>query len=907
MAWETLATGTCWLEAYAVGDALPDAVAAKCFSAVQVSTGNDVVIRGLRVTDERRAGAWRRLCAEGDMGWLRPLAVFESEGRRIEIMQAGPAMTLREWVAERRVTLDEVRVLVRHLAGALHALHEGSVVHLNLRTETVRVLDKNGPHVILGGLELATALDGAKGSGSAGGAGSDGDGHVVLHGNPFYAPPEAVGLFKHVADRGLMAWDWWMLGRLVQELVLGRHVLGELLQRDVSRETEELMTRAETLLAEQEGTTRAGAVEHMPASVDAEVVRLLRGLLASCRDGRWGFEQVQRWLAGAPVRDRYALSRHDRLFERQGKLFTVPEAAEFFGRAEVWDEGVENLFGRGSGGVAELRAFLAQNPAQAKAHEKLEAVLKLDESTALKGLPEEVRRELIACVVWAQLAEGIAPACWRGQVIDAALIRAWLSDDAQPAGAARVRGVINPVMSQAIGAGDPDTGRWLSGYAHDFEAALTWAAARGHPVDSPVAELALLRSLFEPEDALERTHEGMKRLYACSRDAAVEVLFKKSAPTKYERALVAFTGSEAVRFGYVTHEQWREEKYVELRARAQRMVDALYWVRLGRAMRAGPVIFGAWAWLVVLGAIPVGAAVYAGRWSEAVVLGGGTVALALGARAGWWLATRGGLSKRLEAGEAWGFFDGAARCGREAKRVLGDAALEMAEERVLSARLTEANAEIATLGFEPPREPVIATGKPMGTWLLAMASWVLVLAILAVGGARVREGIARVGAPVTESGGNDGEARGVKEERRKVEPWEIQAKAEEAALKTSDVAPAVAVTAEETPQKIVQVAWPFKMAREALTVKVRRFVEATDEQVAAAEAAEAELKRRYDAKTINVMVAVRVPVASGFGLMLYDGKAGKFTNRTVYEIAFNPIARTWLEIGGVRAFYLGVR
>jgi len=56
-----------------------------------------------------------------------------------------------------------------------------------------------------------------------------------------------------------------------------------------------------------------------------------------------------------------------------------------------------------------------------------------------------------------------------------------------------------------------------------------------------------------------------------------------------------------------------------------------------------------------------------------------------------------------------------------------------------------------------------------------------------------------------------------------------------------------------------------------------------------------------------VMVAVRVPTASGYGLMLYDGKAGKFTSRTVYEIAFNPMARTWLEIGGVRAFYLGAR
>ncbi|ATC62849.1 hypothetical protein CMV30_02100 [Nibricoccus aquaticus] len=909
MAWETLATGTRWLEAYQVGEALPDAVAAKCFVAVQIATGNDVVIRGLRVMDERRAGAWKRLCAEGgegQMGWLRPLEVFESDGRRIEVMLAGPAMTLREWGMERRVTLDEVRVLVRHLAGALNALHAGGVVHLNLRPEAVRVLDKNGPHVILAGLELAVAVTGETGSAGAGGVGGEGGGHVVLHGNPFYAPPEAVGLFKHVADRGLMAWDWWTLGRLVQELVLGRHVFGELWQRDVSRETEELMTRAEAVLAEQEGMTRAGAVEHMPASVEAEIVRLLRGLLASCRDGRWGFEQVQRWLAGEPVRDRYELSRHDRLFERQERLFTVPEAAELFGGAEAWEEGLGDLFAEeGSGRAGGLRAFLAENPEQAKAREQLEAVLKLEQSTALQTLPEGVRREMVACVAWAQLGKGIVAARWRGRVIDAVLIREWLRDEAQPSGAARVRGAINAVLSEAIGAGDADTGRWLGGYAHDFEAAVAWASARGCAVDSPAAELALLRSLFEPEDALERTHAGMKQLYACSRETVVEALFKKSAPTRYERVLVVFSGSEAVRFGYVTHAQWREERYAELRARAQRMVEALYWVRLGSAMRAGPVVFGTWVWLAVVVAIPVGAAIYAGRWSEAVVWGVGTVVVVLGARVGWWLAKRRDLAKRIAAGKAWRFFDGARRCQREAECVIGGGAV--GTEAGLRAGLAEANGGIATLGFEPARSVVVAAGRPVGTWVVATMSWLVLASVLGVSGASLKEGIAKrreavVAAQIDEKGaGKSGE------ERRKVEPWEIQTKEAAGVAETERVAEAVAATAEEAPQEIVRVAWPFKMTREAVTMKVRRFVEATEEQVAAAEAAEADLKRRYDEKTVAVMVAVRVPVASGYGLMLYDGKAGKFANRTVYEVAFNPIARSWLEIGGVRAFYLGAR
>jgi hypothetical protein len=128
----------------------------------------------------------------------------------------------------------------------------------------------------------------------------------------------------------------------------------------------------------------------------------------------------------------------------------VPEAAEFFAGAEAWDEGLENLFGRGE--RARLRVFLEQNPAQAKAHEKLEAVLKLDESTALKDLPEDLRRELIACAAWAQLAEGSAPARWRGELVDAAILRSWVGGGAQRAGA-RVRGGAGVVGGAGISGG----------------------------------------------------------------------------------------------------------------------------------------------------------------------------------------------------------------------------------------------------------------------------------------------------------------------------------------------------------------------------------------------------------------------------------------------------------------------
>jgi hypothetical protein len=867
---------------------------------VELTTKHAVVIRGLRVTDNRRARAWARLNAVPDAGWLKPVACLESEDRRIEILSAGSGRTLRDWVGTRRVSVADVEAIVRQLAEALQALHAGDVAHLDLRPEHVVVEGEAGPRVRLGGLERATAL--APGE------------HVVLHGNPFYAPPESVGLFRHAAERTLLAWDWWTLGRLVQELILGKHILGEILHRDVSRETQELQARAESLLAEHEGTTRAGAVEQMP-TMDATLTHLLRGLLASCAGGRWGFAEVQRWLAHEPVRDRYDLSRHDRLFVCGERTLTVPEAAELFGKTELWTEGITQLFQ--SEKKDSLRQFLAQNPAQAKAHEKLENALKLEESIAFKEVPEKIRRELVASIAWTQLAEGLAPARWRGRRIDAALLRAWLSDGEQPEGLIRVQGVLSRVFRQAIRHDDSNTADLLEAYANAFEAARTWVAARGQPIDSVVKERALLLCLLAEESELARENVSMKALYACSRDAAVDALFQKQQPTTYERALVVFSGKAADDFDYVSHAQWREERYLELMQRGEQTAGALFWTQLRHALRAGPVVFSGNGWWIPLAVMPAGAALYAGRWLEAVLLGGLTLAAAVGARLGWWLAQRNDLNRRVAKGQSWGFFDGAKRCAREAERALNAGAPGAAD--ALKAAIAEINSEIGKLSYEPPRPGIDSPAPPTGTWILSSASWLLLLAVLAVGAVQIRNERGRehsalaeaapTTVPATAGGGGESavvDVRSGNETRKKVEPWEIKPKPAEV-VAPAEEKPAGVYAPPEEEVKITQVAWPFKMSPTAQSVRVRGIVDATSGQLAAAGAAVEDMKKRYDEKTINTMVAVRVPTASGFGLMLYDGKLAKFANNSVFEIAFNPLNRTWLEIGGVRAFYLGAR
>jgi hypothetical protein len=443
-------------------------------------------------------------------------------------------------------------------------------------------------------------------------------------------------------------------------------------------------------------------------------------------------------------------------------------------------------------------------------------------------------------------------------------------------------------------------------------------------MDSAAKELAYLRCLLGPEEEREQAWQAMKTRYACSREAAVEVAFQRSAPTPPEKALLAYTAQEPQAFGYVTHEQWREERYQALKQKGQRLADVLFWMQIRRALRAGSVVFGPVAIWGGVSALAAGASLYAQNWLEAVGRGLLAVVMLAALRACWWLIQRRSLATRLEDGPAWGFFDGAERCLRETARRLGSEAVGKTSD--LKAAIAEVNAEIATLKFPTPREGVRLPDHPRVTWAAAALGWAWLAMIIGTTAVALREESTRetleqtgasASSPSLQETVRLGTLTGVTsaadqqtpKARVRVEPWEIKPRENPAPEITPQrVAPTVSLpAAEEEEAKIVKVAWPFKEGTQALTVRVRAIVEATDPQRAAAESEVEDMKRRYDEKTIHAMVAIRVPTASGYGLMLYDGKRAAFTNTSVFEIAFNPLNRTWLEIGGVRAFYLGAR
>ena len=423
-----------WRGIYQIVEQLSDVTYGRVFTAQHVGLMNDFVIRAFRVRDDVRARTWDAIKRAQNTELLELIEAVQHDGRRVEVVRAAPTLTLREWAGRKKATRPEIELIVRQLTQALASLHKHGVVHLNVRPDMIFVrASEAGLNVVLGGFETAELLEGV-------------DSPVEVSMDPFYAPPEAVGLHHYIREQGLRAWDWWSLGRVMQEVVLGKHILGHILERDVSRETPELRARAENLLKEENQMVRAGAVEMMPA-MDREINTMLRGLLTGSRDGRWGLPQIESWLKKQPVKERYNLAKNERLFIWKDHAYTVSEAAEHFALAAHWQDGLENLYETTN--VATLAYFLAKEGAHKKTKERFELMLKLIEAPAFQHLPEELARDVVMAVILKFFAGHNAPLLLRGRKIDEVYLRELLLPEAQPLGLGIVYGLTaRPIVQQ---------------------------------------------------------------------------------------------------------------------------------------------------------------------------------------------------------------------------------------------------------------------------------------------------------------------------------------------------------------------------------------------------------------------------------------------------------------------------
>ena len=859
------------------------------FLAQHVGSTQKVIVRAFPVVEstEWRRGAWDRLAALPTLQTMRCISAEEESGWRYEVSAVPPAMTLREWIALHRPTVEEIESFVRQVGGTLGALHAQGVVHLNIRPDAI-YLDESGPEpvYVLGGLHQATLYTQ--------------DNLMPTDVDPFYAPPEAAGNVKHLPGTRLCAWDWWSIGRVVQEFSIGRHVLGLVLDRDVTRVTPELREKAELLLLEREPAgAKAGALEFM--KLDPAMTPILRGLLTGSLDARWGFDAVQRWLRHEPVQDHYDLPRNARMWVTKGRGFTMAEAAEYFCRAENWEEGEETLFNEERADT--LASFLRSSAAHQEDLDRLLTVCQFAESTEWGDVSMVARRTITAALAWLALANGSGvrtPMRVRGSSMDVAGLTELLRSSGPSTGVALFTALLSPAVISVVEKSDATAARVLTAASGKGLEAIKHGAQNGWlDVHDQVGHARIFELSLKAGALLRERIDLLRSQYATNANAALAAVLAAKVPSPRDTVILAFTAEAPPKFGYKTHDQFREEQYSALKSEADRCIRSLYWLRLQHLI-ASTRIWGAPSSMYAAGVLllTAGTAVL-GRSVEPVAM----IAVA-------WLGSRVYFTRRVysltrafdSTAAPWVWTDGAQRCAKEAARAL--VAYPNWQRAHLEAELVRLRAAMAQTTKPTDRTVALVEPRWLDLWLVFAAAILVTIGVFGFLISQYRPAQPQSVAPaqVTEA------AKSV--EIAPVAPVPVQSLGFPH-REPSEVEALVATGRYEVvddgfgrqlrgPLK----KWTMYATGPAAPLDVVARATASAEQSAFALVSGTVLLQPYARKGLNSFLALRVPTTRGFGVMLFNGRDRQLVDQTVLLVREPLVDQSWYHLNGRKVVFL---
>ncbi|WP_158277381.1 hypothetical protein [Opitutus sp. ER46] len=849
--------GAVWREKYAIVEALAAAPGSQSWKATCVDGGQPVVLRAFKPAEpEIRAQVWSKLGGIDSPHVQHPRDAQRAGEWRIEVADAPRGLPIPAWRAARpAVDADTVKAIVVQLTEALAAMHAFELVHLGLSPAAVHVFEHDGNvECMIAGLDNLTTFDRKE--------------SVPAPANPLYAPPETLGLNLHVPGPGLCAWDWWSLGRVVQEIVLGHHIVQDLPDLVKDSRAGDPLARAETLLHEAEAKgPRAGAVEKM-AGLDPQLQVLLRGLLTSAKDARWTGDNVDRWVRGQSVKEFYDTPRAETHFRWRGRPCTVPEIAAILQSAEHWAENSVQLFEATTPGT--LAHFLRWSTTQSLAHESLISSLELGDSLPLKLSSPAARREAVTMVALVVLSAG--KLIWRGRPFEPATVPAMLTELGEADGLMVLRALTTRSIALQIERIDQAAGRLLAELGRvtaDVESACRrhgWLAQ-----NDVAANARLFRLALEPLPNLKATRDELAKTFAGSDHAAVEKLFKLPNPGRAELVLLAWGASIPEVLKFYTHEEAARRRAKQLRDRGVELTQALAWLQFERALQTGRIVFGGWGWFLLAWLLlgVVAAVLWPGVMGVALAFVPLVAALAL--RFAGTPQIRRSLQATI-AGAHWSWRDGPKRCRREL-RVAGSG--KSGDE--LETELAKVKDELKALAdVKPTPEPLPALPSFRRVQIVGVVAWVLFVAGLGGAGWRYQahrptlKEIKAAWAPV---------------------PAKPEAK------------PVVAAGAKEE-EKETKISWPYRNTGDTTEVPVRATQSATSAQVEFAVSRGRDIVAPYRPDTINTLVVLPVPDGDNISVMLFDGKRGELANQNVFRLEFRPLPRTWVEVNGRKGVYL---
>jgi hypothetical protein len=540
---------------------------------------------------------------------------------------------------------------------------------------------------------------------------------ISLSPNPYYAPPEAIGLYKHAPGPVLRAWDWWSLGRTLQTLVLGQPILGKILRKDVTKLARELQPQAAELTLERlPGAMRAGAVEQM-GRLEPRLESLLQGLLTFQPDGRWGWPQIEAWADGGEPHLYYKLPRSARLFRWNDRGYAIADAASAMRTREHWAEAERQIFGQEDPGS--LYRFIAGPHGDPALAQQLDGLHQLALSSTFEEFPPSLVREVVTALALMELSGG--KFVWRGEPLTTESLRHQLTTREEAEGFLGVVLLSHPKIRQRVNGRDTAAERLLRELAETAETVEVVVVENAWwELHDQAARARLWRLSLDAEEGQAEACARLRARFAHSTRPEVEALFRQPTLNPAERILLAATAEEPERFGYVTHADCERERHARLRAEGRGLHQALFWRQLGSAVEAGFWLFARWpVWLGLLTAFAaLGLVARPGpAW---VALAFAPAALTALFRFIMQQSIAELVHQVLPEAARWRWSDGAARCRAEAREANPERSLPR-----LRRRLERVNEELAELTrVKPPPQPIAAPPGPTTVWIAVAATWV---------------------------------------------------------------------------------------------------------------------------------------------------------------------------------------
>ncbi|MEV6544222.1 protein kinase [Streptomyces sp. NPDC051665] len=218
----------------------------------------------------RRAGrqasreVWAKIPRLNHRYVVQILETGEAGQRDYELMEYVSGGNLARFVGQRTDATDAmVTETVRQIASALSALHEVGIIHQDLKPENVLVRSTDPLDLALTDFGVSRVLDQTRAAATAAGTLA-------------YLAPE---LLLSSGGQTSRARDWWALGMMARELLLGQRPFEDMGQPAIDAA---VMLRDIDL----DGVT------------DPRLRMLCAGLLTRDPEDRWGAPQVTSWLAG---------------------------------------------------------------------------------------------------------------------------------------------------------------------------------------------------------------------------------------------------------------------------------------------------------------------------------------------------------------------------------------------------------------------------------------------------------------------------------------------------------------------------------------------------------------------------------------------------------------------------------